>query len=44
MPIDTMNQLEMRWVPVTDPTGRTRMEAIWITASQIAAHAKPQAA
>jgi hypothetical protein len=23
--------LEMRWVPVTDEAGRTRMEAVWIT-------------
>lgn len=23
-------QLEMRWVPVTDERGRTRMEAVWI--------------
>jgi hypothetical protein len=24
------SQLEMRWIPVTDRTGRTRMEAVWI--------------
>lgn len=24
-------QLEMRWLPVTDERGRTRMEAVWIT-------------
>lgn len=23
--------LSMRWVPVTDPSGRTHMEAVWIT-------------
>lgn len=23
-------QLEMRWIPVTDETGRTRMETVWI--------------
>jgi len=23
-------QLEMRWLPVTDEAGRTRMEAVWI--------------
>ena len=23
-------QLEMRWLPVTDERGRTRMEAVWI--------------
>ena len=27
------NQLEMRWVPVTDDDGRTHMEARWIDAS-----------
>ncbi|GAA4816135.1 hypothetical protein ACFQ0K_07710 [Nocardioides caeni] len=26
--------LEMRWVPVTDPQGRTRMEAVWIEVGQ----------
>jgi hypothetical protein len=24
--------LEMRWVPVTDERGRTRMEVVWIEA------------
>lgn len=24
------NQLEMRWVPVTDANGRLHMEAVWI--------------
>lgn len=23
-------QLEMRWIPVTDARGRTRMEMVWI--------------
>ena len=23
-------QLEMRWLPVSDDRGRTRMEAVWI--------------
>jgi hypothetical protein len=27
---DRQPQLEMRWVPVTDEAGRTRMEAVWI--------------
>jgi hypothetical protein len=33
--------LEMRWVPVVDDAGRTRMEAVWITTGQTAvgAHA-----
>ncbi|MFB9315683.1 hypothetical protein [Nocardioides plantarum] len=30
-------QLEMRWVPVTDAAGRTRMEAVWITPTASAA-------
>jgi len=25
------HQLTMRWVPVTDPSGRTHLEAVWIT-------------
>jgi hypothetical protein len=25
------NQLTLRWVPVTDTSGRTHMEAVWIT-------------
>jgi hypothetical protein len=24
-------RLEMRWLPVTDDAGRTRMEASWVT-------------
>jgi len=24
------NQLTMRWIPVTDASGRTHMEAVWI--------------
>lgn len=24
-------RLELRWLPVTDETGRTRMEACWVT-------------
>jgi hypothetical protein len=24
-------QLTMRWIPVTDPSGRTHLEAVWIT-------------
>ena len=26
-------RLEMRWVPVTDEQGRTRMQAVWIEAA-----------
>ena len=26
---DRRPRLEMRWVPVTDEAGRTRMEAVW---------------
>ncbi len=25
------NGLSMRWIPVTDASGRTHMEAVWIT-------------
>ncbi|WP_280633681.1 hypothetical protein [Nocardioides sp. 1609] len=33
-------QLEMRWIPVTDERGRTRMEAVWIDPTTVsAAHA-----
>ncbi len=28
------NQLSMRWIPVTDTSGRTHMEAVWITEAQ----------
>lgn len=30
------DQLVMRWIPVVDPSGRTRMESCWISASQAA--------
>lgn len=34
------SRLEMRWVPVTDTNGRTRMEAVWIEVGRPAiAHA-----
>jgi hypothetical protein len=29
-------QLVMRWIPVVDPSGRTRMESCWISATQAA--------
>lgn len=29
-------QLEMRWLPVTDERGRTRMEAVWISPDALA--------
>ncbi|CAN5212978.1 hypothetical protein BH09ACT12_BH09ACT12_00960 [soil metagenome] len=44
MPIDTTARLEMRWVPVTDPHGRTRMEAVWLSPAQVAAPAATHAA
>jgi len=28
-------RLEMRWVPVTDERGRTRMQAVWIDAAAL---------
>ena len=39
MTVDTHDRLEMRWVPVTDPGGRTRMESIWVSPADLAAHA-----
>ena len=32
----TDKQLVMRWIPVVDPSGRTRMESCWISAAQAA--------
>ena len=31
------NQLSMRWLPVTDASGRTHMEAVWISGESAAA-------
>ena len=28
------NQLELRWVPVVDERGRTRMQAHWVDAAE----------
>jgi hypothetical protein len=28
---ETRNQLEMRWLPVVDASGHTRMEATWVS-------------
>lgn len=33
------NQLSMRWIPVTDASGRAHMEAVWISAA--ATHEAP---
>ncbi len=44
MPVDTMNRLEMRWVPVADPNGRERMEAVWLTPAQVTVPAVTHAA
>jgi hypothetical protein len=33
----TTERLEMRWLPVTDTAGRTRMEATWVPAPAQAA-------
>ncbi len=32
----TSERLELRWLPVTDAAGHTRMEAIWVTVSPAA--------
>ncbi|WP_323792286.1 hypothetical protein [Nocardioides sp.] len=37
MPVDTTNRPQMRWVPVTDHSGRTRMEAVWLSPDQVVA-------
>ena len=31
----TSNPLSLRWIPVTDASGRTRMEAVWTQAPQV---------
>jgi len=31
----TSNPLSLRWIPVTDGSGRTRMEAAWTEASDV---------
>jgi len=31
--VSNRTALEMRWVPVTDEQGRTRMQAVWIEAA-----------
>ena len=33
----TSERLEMRWVPVLDEAGRTRMQATWVTVPEPAA-------
>jgi len=33
MELTTGERLEMRWLPVVDASGRTRMEASWIPVS-----------
>lgn len=35
-PAQIAGHLEMRWIPVTDERGRTRMQACWITVGQSA--------
>jgi hypothetical protein len=37
-------QLSMRWIPVTDASGRSHMEAVWIAEAAVAAPAATQAA
>jgi hypothetical protein len=34
-------RLEMRWLPVIDAAGRTRMEATWVTPPTAVAPAQP---
>jgi hypothetical protein len=37
-------RLEMRWLPVLDASGRTRMEATWVTVPATQEHATTHAA
>ena len=37
----TAERLEMRWLPVVDAAGRTRMEATWVAVPAAAAAAEP---
>jgi hypothetical protein len=36
-------RLEMRWLPVLDDSGRTRMEAVWVTVPVVAPSAQEHA-
>jgi len=35
------DRLEMRWLPVLDESGRTRMEATWVSVPSSAAPTQP---
>ena len=37
----TSERLEMRWLPVVDASGRTRMEASWVSVPTGTAAAQP---
>jgi hypothetical protein len=37
----TSERLEMRWLPVLDPAGHTRMEATWVAVPTAAAPREP---
>jgi hypothetical protein len=37
-------ELEMRWVPVTDAQGRTHMEAVWVAPVVAGKPSKPSVA
>ena len=39
--IDESERLEMRWLPVVDATGHTRMEATWVPVATAAAPSQP---
>ena len=40
--METRRQLSMRWIPVTDASGRTHMEAVWITETAPAGPRSPR--
>jgi hypothetical protein len=37
----TAERLEMRWLPVLDASGRTRMEATWLVVPTAVTHQEP---
>jgi hypothetical protein len=41
MNTDAAERLEMHWLPVVDPAGRTRMEATWVAVAAATAPREP---
>ncbi len=38
---DTTTPLQMRWLPVTSPDGRTHMECVWLAPAQVSERLAP---